>query len=530
MNRIAEYFADTLEENGLFEFVRNLNRYVGDIHNHCGISYGYGTIESAIAFASTQLDFFSVTGHFAWPDISSNKEMHIPDEVVQYHIEGFKKLRREWPHYKECMKNAETKNLIPFSSYEYHSFEYGDYTVVCKELDEDLPNEIEDGSVDNRLRNLLTSNKTINNRFLPIPHHIGYKTGFRGINFDKYNANVSPLIEIISMHGAAESQESMNKYLHTMGPRCSDNTYQSGLKRRLHFGVSGSTDHHNASPGSYGFGRTVLWSKSLTRDSIWVALNDKQTSAASGDPIEAMLFVNGAFQGQKAKIDADSNVHIDCYVVGYDKLDRVELIQGDKVIYGKYEFIPSTSYSGCLPLMFGWGKKHKEAIWDIEIEVTNGILKYYSPRFRGVDMVDPLDVPESSDKYIPTIIRDKNKINLHFVTDGNINAVTNSTQGIVLDLYGNETTTINLSINVRWGSENISKGYSYSIDQLRDRNTSEYINGFVSPAIDIGPFRERDETLASICKDIEVDNDMAIYLRAYQKNGDCIFTSPVSFL
>ena len=36
--------------------------YYGDIHNHCGISYGHGTIEDAYENAKLQLDFVSVTG------------------------------------------------------------------------------------------------------------------------------------------------------------------------------------------------------------------------------------------------------------------------------------------------------------------------------------------------------------------------------------------------------------------------------------------------------------------------------------
>ena len=38
---------------------------IGDIHNHCGISYGHGSIDDAIHFASLQLDFAGITGHFA---------------------------------------------------------------------------------------------------------------------------------------------------------------------------------------------------------------------------------------------------------------------------------------------------------------------------------------------------------------------------------------------------------------------------------------------------------------------------------
>lgn len=35
----------------------------GDIHNHCGMTYGYGSLEHALAAAREQLDFCMVTGH-----------------------------------------------------------------------------------------------------------------------------------------------------------------------------------------------------------------------------------------------------------------------------------------------------------------------------------------------------------------------------------------------------------------------------------------------------------------------------------
>ena len=41
----------------------------GDIHNHCALSYGHGSLEGALENARRQLDFVSVTGHAYWPDM-----------------------------------------------------------------------------------------------------------------------------------------------------------------------------------------------------------------------------------------------------------------------------------------------------------------------------------------------------------------------------------------------------------------------------------------------------------------------------
>ena len=37
------------------------------------------------------------------------------------------------------------------------------------------------------------------------PHHIGYRQGYRGINWNTFDETVSPVVEIVSMHGCAES-------------------------------------------------------------------------------------------------------------------------------------------------------------------------------------------------------------------------------------------------------------------------------------------------------------------------------------
>ena len=41
----------------------------GDLHNHCGITYGFGSLQNALKIARSQLDFCCITGHAMWPDI-----------------------------------------------------------------------------------------------------------------------------------------------------------------------------------------------------------------------------------------------------------------------------------------------------------------------------------------------------------------------------------------------------------------------------------------------------------------------------
>ena len=42
-----------------------------------------------------------------------------------------------------------------------------------------------------------------------LPHHIGYRQGYRGINWAAFTPEFSPLVEIMSMHGASESADAV---------------------------------------------------------------------------------------------------------------------------------------------------------------------------------------------------------------------------------------------------------------------------------------------------------------------------------
>ena len=94
--------------------------------------------------------------------------------------------------------------------------------------------------MDTRLDEYLATNDP-KKRIICMPHHIGYKKGYRGINWDRFNETASPIVEIMSMHGASESRYATPAYLHTMGPVCGENTMQGGLARGFRFGVVGST-------------------------------------------------------------------------------------------------------------------------------------------------------------------------------------------------------------------------------------------------------------------------------------------------
>lgn len=507
------------------QWLEENNLYVGDVHNHCGISYGYGSLERAIAFASQQLDFFSVTGHFAWPDISKYQDMAIPGDVVAYHKEGFAKLRRNWPEYMRLMNEANNKDLVSFYSYEYHSFDNGDYTVLAKELNTLLPEDPKEGEYDTRLNKIIESNDAKMTKLLAFPHHIGYKTGYRGINWKTYNEKTSPLVEILSMHGSAESYEAQLKYLHTMGPKSGNNTMRGGLNLNNHFGVMANTDHHNASPGSYGFGRTGVYSAALNREGIWDNLLLKKTCAFSGDPIEMALFANDKAIGETL-VKGKEKVRYEVLVSSYDRIESLDLIENGKIVksYKAPNSDLNEELDGYIPIAIGWGKKNSPCSWKVNVEIIGAEVIEVSPRLRGKDMVDPLDIPKENGELPLECKREGNKVYLQATTDGNKTATTNSTQGFVLHTKGEGK--VKVSLLAEWRGETLTKEYEYDIKTLFENAQSEYLEGFVSPSFVVGPFVNIEETECQMSYESDIEKGYA-YIRCQEANGDIAVSSPI---
>ena len=157
-----------------------MNTYWGDIHNHCGITYGYGSQENALKRAAAHLDFCAVTGHAMWPDIyARNEETAF---TIDFHREGFEKLRKNWEQVRAGIAGANSESLVTFQAYEMHSSRYGDHHIVSPEdglplIYRDCPAKlVQDAGV----------------RALTVAHHIGYTPGYRGINWDEHNDAVTP--------------------------------------------------------------------------------------------------------------------------------------------------------------------------------------------------------------------------------------------------------------------------------------------------------------------------------------------------
>jgi hypothetical protein len=497
--------------------------FIGDLHNHCSISYGHGELEDALRNAQLQLDFVSITGHAGWPDMG---KLRMPEPVVNYHKKGFAKLKTEKDRYDKTLEACNKPGrFVTFSSYELHSFEFGDYTVLQRQTEDsfEIPENIE------QMRVFLKETSAERDGRILFPHHIGYKTGFRGIYWNSFSEQASPLVEIFSMHGCSESPRNPFPYLHTMGPLDSKNTMQSGLSQGHMFGVIASTDHHSAHPGSYGHGRVVAWAESLNREDLWDAFINRRTYALSGDKIMCKFSLDGYPMGSVVPWNTDKHPELSLEVEGRDALSRIEIVKNATVIMQK-NYIPtsravhqSESIRGKVLFEFGWGEKGELFNWDIEIHFHNAIVKNIEPQLRGKDVVDPLDTVSTGYSFSTLDISAEKSVHLRTATWGNPTPSTSQTQRILVDLECVKEDQIDLWIN--------GTNYHYKIADLIEDDAIFYTSGFVSPAVKIHRFIFDDDCYDQIrFVDKQARINDVYYARVLQVNGQMAWSSPIKII
>ena len=495
-----------------------LRSYFGDIHNHCGVSYGRGPLEDAYYNARLQLDFTSVTVHAHWPDIPTGDPRL--DYLVDYHARGFEAATEQWPHYQAVTDAAQVEgSFVTLPSFEWHSMAYGDHVVYFKDTDASHIIPATDlATMRGHLREL--AGRGIDT--LLIPHHIGYRQGYRGINWAAFTPEFSPVVEIVSFHGLSEHTEAPYPYLHSMGPRDAHSTVQHGLGLGHIFGFIGSTDHHSAHPGHYGYGRLAVWAGVLARDAIWDAIRARRTVALTGDRVNLEVTLNGAVMG--AVVPASVERRLEVYVMGGDALDVVEVLRNNRVVHRWHPATPGEPGDSGLVKVFlevGWGEEPASTRWDVDLHVQQGRLSGVEPRLRGHGIEPPPDDMRDRFAFSDVAQPEPDRVRWSTVTWRNPTVSTPATQGLCLTIDGDVHTRIVGHINER--------PVDLAVGDLWEGAQSRYLGGFVSPAYCFhraipraeleGRFTFEDRTKSA-------SRDW-YYVRVRQQNGHYAWSSPI---
>lgn len=489
----------------------------GDIHNHCGISYGHGSLEDALKNARERLDFVSVTGHAHWPDMPK------PTEEIQYiidfHNEGFAKLKDGWPAMMETLKQYdEGGHFTVFPGFEVHFCACGDRNIFYKDIAGDIlyPADLEE------LNQQLHELRETGTEAIAQPHHIGYRTGTRGIDWDTFDNEFAPFVEMLSMHGCSESNDNTRPFLHSMGPSDWQSTIDCGLKSGHIFGFSGGTDHHSAHPGSYGHGMTGLWAASNSRDDIWQALKERRMFALTGDRMDLKFSVNGAPMGSVSDDSGTRECEFEVQAGG--AIDCIDIVRDGELVkrFSQYEMpaVDEPLIHTKLYLELGWGARRRECRWEAEFGITDGEIKSIEPRFRGREVVSPVEAAEVESYYENRVIqRDQQSVAFAAVTRGNPNNSTNTSQGVCLEVLMPQDAIVFANLNgqrVEWPLADLLTGARSG--RLRDIDSPAWrFNRAPLPH----EWKWRGEWAET------GTGDASYYLRVRQQNDQWAWSSPV---
>ena len=419
----------------------------GDIHNHCRISYGTGSLENALERAKQQLDFCSVVGHGLEPASDKKRgEDQRYNEINKIHESGVEKLKKNWPTVKKYLKKCnEPDSFVTFLGYEWHSLKYGDHCVYYPENEGPLAGA-------DSLREL--QDHVLKYNGLLIPHHIAYPKGYRGIDWDFFNQDLSPFVEIISRHGSSFDDTGPYPFLHLMGPRGHYGTAEYGYRLGYKFGIVGSTDDQTGYPGSWGSGRMAVYANNLNRDSLWDAFKKRQVYAITGDKIKADFNINGAEIGSEIK-DKDKR-QIEYNIETCDFLNKIEILKNGEFFY---EFIDSKpveeldkNYRLKIRIEWGWGSHKELKKWDFMTVINEGEIINIETCFASLGNI--LDIWEnpSYDNYsigLPHKVVEKTDGSCTWYSHsiGNISEKHSNTQSIILELYTSSRSRLKLVIN-----------------------------------------------------------------------------------
>jgi len=494
-----------------------MNLYWGDVHNHCGISYGYGSLENALLVAREQLDFCSVTGHATWYDVP--KPLGRLEQLVNYHKKGFEKLKANWDKVSQIIEEADIpKEFITFQSYEAHSSKYGDYHILSPSV---LP-IIEAGSP----IELITCLEKEKKPAIAIPHHVAYIPGYRGINWQTFSSNISPVVEVYSKHGCGMSDLSPYPYLHEMGPRDSRTSIRQGLSLGHRFGFVASTDHHAGYPGSYGDGRLAAWAMEKTREAIWESILSRRTYAVTGDKIVCQFQINGAEMGSEIKNNGTRKIRLDIRACNF--LDKIIVYKNSKpwkTTCREQLITPEKSETYKVRLEMGWGDSLEGFLWHGSVLVRDGAIVSLEPCFRGRNVLGPdigkLEDFKANNLKNSILKNSKTEVQWECTTFKNFSTLHPSTAALIFEIQGDELSTLNISLN--------GKKVVVSVGELLRGSLGFQLESYNFEAFLI--YRAVPE--AYYCFHYEwIDNQIETSCDVYdveirQINGQCAWISPI---
>jgi hypothetical protein len=345
--------------------------YWGDLHTHTALSDGNGSPEDNFQIARSHLDFWAMTDHAYDATVFSLDYRNA--------AQGRRLLNEAWSEIQDlCRSYEDPGRFVPILGYEWTNFRYGHHNVYYLDYDQPI-------RMPATLPELYAALRDVD--ALAIPHHPGYPVGICGKDWVFHDERLSPFVEIYSLHGSSETPAGIQPLLTAgswMGPGSTGGCVQSGLARGHKLGIIASSDSHGDHPGAYDIGLVGAYATGLDRKSLWEAFHERRLYAVTGDRIDLDFSINGQPMG--STIAAAGRRVINVSAVGWDKIDRVEIVKNNAVFHTFAEPGDRSPSTGDLHVRFfvewGWDVRDQHA-WQGRLTLSAGKILQAVPCFRG---------------------------------------------------------------------------------------------------------------------------------------------------
>ncbi len=272
--------------------------YFGDIHAHSGRTEqlyeqgereflrggncGIGTPENCHRYAryASQLDFFCQTDHHRGPDRALSE--------------------KDWAHRIEVAHKWTDDRFVALLGCELISRVVGHWNLYFRDEAPAYPPH--EALPFDEIKQIL---KARSDKLMLIPHQTSTLC-CAPINWDAFDPELSPLVEIYSHWG---SDEYHGNPLQCIETGVNPNSFVDvALKRGYRLGFIGSTDEHGGAPGDgirfynpVGSGLACVWAPELTREAVFDSLAERRCYATTGVRMMLQFEANGRPMGSQVE-------------------------------------------------------------------------------------------------------------------------------------------------------------------------------------------------------------------------------------
>ncbi|MBA7596216.1 hypothetical protein ES703_03185 [subsurface metagenome] len=352
-----------------------LKLYWGDMHGQTKETVGTGSVPEYLSFVRdvAALDFSGWQGN----DFQVTVELweHVKDQIRRYHEPGrfVTFLGYEW------------SGLTPGGG-DHNIYYLGDDEPIYRS-DQWLIEDKVDPETDRYPISELWETFKGRTDVLAIPH-----VGGRHANFDFYDPEHIPLIEVHSNHGTFEW------------------FLEEAMRRRMKVGFIAASDDHSSRPGltypSGGMttrgGHTGVYAEELTREALWEAFWARRTYGTSGERIIVHVESDGHLMGEEYSTDKAPEIKVK--IVGTSPLHEVEVKNWEKTIH-RHPFAEPAAESEKL-FKVEWSgarvrSRPKVVTWDGGLTVKDGSIADYREfafdySYQGVEKVSDQELKWTS--------------------------------------------------------------------------------------------------------------------------------------